>query len=923
MYSTPSKQLFLLFLASGLFLSAVWVQWAGSGPNAVWAYSHELSARIQDMEGLKPALPVSSPWSNWQTRDLVSLEKEMPAFLGYSEGKLIAWTKPGSFDFINPDAVSSLRSGWVSTESHGHYFMHPLPPGPDSAVRWIGLLPVEIPEELVFSRDSGETPILNGDRQTLGYLSRISYFQTVSSANLGVILWLIAMVFWLLYAAVLARKTGKKRGTWSGVLVLVSVILVPVAISYLFFAGNTFFQPVFWRSFPVQLVLSAGAIVLAVYWQNNGYKIRKTPNLWVPLWLTAKLWALNYYGVGLESPLWAQWPFWQAGQWGYLVAYGFWWTAFFLFAYRLYGDWVSQEKRFFVRIAAWMIFSLAAGFTLGSPADHQALRFMLFVASFGLCLDYFLISRVGDLTGFGFWLFVVSLGAAIFTLGPEATPAAALFDRFSYLFVLCLFLLLILLVFHNLSSWLGIAGNLPWKNADSLRTRLQRLVVSITLVTLSSTGFIAYFFVERETSGSFSNTLSAELQGLALSWQNNPDNGLNQEKQTSGLAWDLLLFEESGRLKTALSGTNGLPKPEIEYLHPIAKLMPDSGKQVAFGLKDGSRILYRRLATGGFLGLRFPEKALSGRTPALFGFLSALTKICVFLFLMTGVISIFLADTLINPLVRLGKKLRMLNLDSNEPLEWKRQDEIGSLVDAYNQMIGQLSERTHQLRRSEREGAWREMAKQVAHEIKNPLTPMKLSLQHLLRVRKTDPQRADGMIEEIANNLVTQIDDLAGIATAFSHFAQMPQAVNERFSLNDLCRSVALLYAGHRLDLTPDFCLEEILIDADPALLRRALTNIIENALQSVPADRQTSILFSLKIREGKAVIGIKDNGEGIPEAIQHKIFQPNFTTKGSGMGLGLAMTQNIVVGAGGDIGFETESGIGTTFWITLPIARS
>ncbi len=919
---TPSKRLILFLLASGLFLAATFFQWVGAGPNAVKAYSANLSARIQDLETGNPALPAAAPWKHWKTQDLVSLQKENAVFLGYSGDTLVAWTKPGSFDFILADSVSRRQSGLVSTREQELYFIQPLMPGRDSGIRWVGLLPAEIPDGLIFSADPGETPILKANGQTLGYLSRVSHFQSGFSENLGLIIWLIAMIFWLLYGAVLARKTGEKRGTGFGIAALTLSGTTPVAISYLVFPGNSFFQPDFCRSFPVQLVLSASAIVLTAYWQNNGHNIRKIGTLLVPLLLTAGLWALNQYAGGLEHVLWAHWPFWQTGQWGYVVAYVFWWTAFFLFAYRLYGDWVRQEKRFFVRVAVWMIFCLGAGLTLGDLSDHQALRFLLFACSFGLCLDYFLISRVGDLTGFGFWLFVVSLGAAIFTLGPEATPAITLFNRFSYLFVLCLFLLLILLAFHNLSHRLGIAGNLPWKNADSLRTRLQRLVVSITLVTLASTGFIAYLFVKQETSASFSNTLSAELRGLALSWKNSPDNWASLEKEAKGLTWDLLYFDESGRLKNTLPGTGGPKGQMIEHMHPIAKLLANSEQQVAFGLKDGNRILYRQLSTGGFLGFRFPEQALSGRTPALFGFLSALTNICVFLFLMTGVISIFLADTLINPLVRLGEKLRLLNLESNEPLEWKRQDEIGSLVDAYNQMIGQLSERTAQLRRSEREGAWREMAKQVAHEIKNPLTPMKLSLQHLLQVRKADPRRAEEMIEEVTNNLVTQIDDLAGIATAFSNFAQMPQAVNERFSLNELCRSVAGLYAGHYAAFSTDFCQEECWMDADPALLRRALTNIIENALQAVPSSRKAAILFSLQILAGKAVIRIKDNGEGIPEIIRTKIFQPNFTTKGSGMGLGLAMTQNIILGAGGDIGFETEPGVGTTFWITLPFIQ-
>lgn len=306
----------------------------------------------------------------------------------------------------------------------------------------------------------------------------------------------------------------------------------------------------------------------------------------------------------------------------------------------------------------------------------------------------------------------------------------------------------------------------------------------------------------------------------------------------------------------------------------------------------------------------------------LYRFWENLMNVYVFLLLITAAISILVANRVADPLVSLVEKLKRTNLSSNEPLEWNSDDEIGELVNAYNKMIGKLEESALKLKQSEREGAWREMAKQVAHEIKNPLTPMKLHLQHLKRVFEADPEQAKPLLDRVSNTLIEQIDGLSKIATEFSHFAQMPQAENTTFVLNHLLDSVHQLFqkeAPVHTRLTLDMCSEPISVYADRDQLMRVFNNLIKNAMQSIPEDRIGDISIVLKKEEKRAVVKIEDNGEGIPEAMQDRVFQPSFTTKNSGMGLGLAMSKNIVEAANGRIYFETEVGVGTTFVVELP----
>jgi nitrogen fixation/metabolism regulation signal transduction histidine kinase len=268
--------------------------------------------------------------------------------------------------------------------------------------------------------------------------------------------------------------------------------------------------------------------------------------------------------------------------------------------------------------------------------------------------------------------------------------------------------------------------------------------------------------------------------------------------------------------------------------------------------------------------------------------------------------------------------MREVNLGKhNEQIVWNRHDEIGELVLEYNKMVTKLGESADALAKSEREGAWREMARQVAHEIKNPLTPMKLSIQYLQKAINNNQPNVKELSSNVASTLVEQIDHLAKIAADFSQFANIGNTYVELFDLHDVMTSLKDLYqSNQQVELKWNRLPEKLMVRADKTQMNRLFTNLFTNAVQACKDDIICRIVIDEKTEDDKAVISIRDNGEGIPDDMRDKIFVPNFTTKSSGTGLGLAMCKSIAEQAHGRIWFDTELGKGTTFYVELPIIQ-
>jgi signal transduction histidine kinase len=310
-----------------------------------------------------------------------------------------------------------------------------------------------------------------------------------------------------------------------------------------------------------------------------------------------------------------------------------------------------------------------------------------------------------------------------------------------------------------------------------------------------------------------------------------------------------------------------------------------------------------------------------GLEQELVSLLAALTNIYVLLILLAVVLALFISNRITEPLRIIRENLRTLKLDTlNQAIEWESNDEIGELVKEYNRTLNELVKNAELLARSERESAWREMAKQVAHEIKNPLTPMKLHVQMLERSYNDGAEDIGERIERTAKALVEQIDTLSNIATEFSSFAEMPKAEIEEVDLRELLQSCTSLHQEtdgtmiHFDDRVGDI----VKIHADGKQMLRVLNNLIKNAIQAIPENQEGRIDIKLEREKSCFLISIKDNGTGIPTKVQERIFAPNFTTKSSGMGLGLAMVKNIIEGLGGEIWFETKERLGTTFFVRL-----
>jgi two-component system, NtrC family, nitrogen regulation sensor histidine kinase NtrY len=300
--------------------------------------------------------------------------------------------------------------------------------------------------------------------------------------------------------------------------------------------------------------------------------------------------------------------------------------------------------------------------------------------------------------------------------------------------------------------------------------------------------------------------------------------------------------------------------------------------------------------------------------------LTTIMSIFTFIFLVFLIISYFASKWLTFPLKFITQKLKKTTLSGfNEPLVWTSDDEIGLMVGEYNRMLVNLEESKLALARSEKETAWREMAQQVAHEIKNPLTPMKLTLQHLQRlVRKLEGPAKE--VERPLESLLHQVDTLSDIASSFSDFAKMPIPEHKRFELTALIRKTLSLHSNHEgVQLVAHISEAPLFVMGDEQLMGRILSNILLNASQS-GAD---SVRVSTKQRQGKRVtISVEDNGQGIEEEIRSKVFMPHFTTKETGSGIGLAIAKHGVEHAGGKVWFETESGKGTTFFVELPLVQ-
>lgn len=282
-------------------------------------------------------------------------------------------------------------------------------------------------------------------------------------------------------------------------------------------------------------------------------------------------------------------------------------------------------------------------------------------------------------------------------------------------------------------------------------------------------------------------------------------------------------------------------------------------------------------------------------------------------------ISWMISKNLSNTLTQFAERINKLNLLGNDlqPIRYYHNDELGTLVKAYNKMLLQIQDQKDKLSHIEREFAWREMAKQVAHEVKNPLTPMQLTIQNF--ARKFDPQDPNikEKVSEMSKVLIDQINIITAVTNAFSQFAQLPEKHNETFNLNKEIKNIIQIFSDEKILQHTNK--ENIQINMDKIYLNRIITNLVTNAKQAESDKRRLIINIDTEQINKRITIVVEDNGVGIPEDIIDRIFEPNFTSKSSGMGLGLAMVRKMIEDYHGEIVVKSEVGFGTKFTISLP----
>jgi signal transduction histidine kinase len=322
----------------------------------------------------------------------------------------------------------------------------------------------------------------------------------------------------------------------------------------------------------------------------------------------------------------------------------------------------------------------------------------------------------------------------------------------------------------------------------------------------------------------------------------------------------------------------------------------------------------------GILNLPYVEDDSYYQTE-LQNFLIRLAQVYTFMLLVAFGVAYFLSSYITKSLKTISDKLGETSLSQkNEKIVLEASSkEINLLINAYNSMVDELEESALKLAQSEREEAWQEMAKQVAHEIKNPLTPMRLTVQSFQRKFDPNDPNLRQKINDYSETLIQQIDTMGSVASAFSNFASMPAQQNETLNVVDVVELTMDIFNEEYIVFKAEEA--EIVSKIDRTQLIRIITNLVKNAIQSIPYQQEEkTILVTIKREQFNVLISVSDNGIGIAAEDFNRIFEPKFTTKSSGMGLGLGIIRNIIENYKGTITLESQKGIGTTFTVSLPI---
>lgn len=519
---------------------------------------------------------------------------------------------------------------------------------------------------------------------------------------------------------------------------------------------------------------------------------------------------------------------------------------------------------------------------------------------------------------------------------------------FSYLFCAFLFMVVLLQLIAIILRVLKDRSSFNLFSDFTIRSQIQGTIIFISILSFLIIGASTIsFFIERynrnnidklsRTAGIMVRELQKRLSDTTAFNVNLSDSASysNLQKLVEEVAdihnADVNIYDLDGNLQ--VSSENEVYEKGIlsKQMHPLAFYHLSRMREVEYVQKETlSSLNYWSIYAAvrndqgqvvQYLNIPYFSSQIDLKQE-ISNFLVTIINLNAFIFLIAGVIALFITNKITQSFSVIGDKMREITLGkTNEEIVWNKNDEIGELVKQYNKMVHQLEESAEALAKSEREGAWREMARQVAHEIKNPLTPMKLSIQYLQKAIDSNQSNVKDLTANVATTLIEQIDHLSKIAADFSQFANIGNKKIELVDLHQVIGILVDLYSSNpKVDIDWQRIPGSVVMKADKTHMNRVFTNLLANAVDACQGKEKCNIKINELQKNGVITISIKDNGEGIPEEMRSKIFTPNFTTKSSGTGLGLAMTKSIIEQAKGEIWFETEEGNGTTFFVQLPV---
>lgn len=560
----------------------------------------------------------------------------------------------------------------------------------------------------------------------------------------------------------------------------------------------------------------------------------------------------------------------------------------------------------------------------------------------GLPIEDFLDNENVFTTGIlynGYHHLAVSYNDKIIVVSSRKYPSNYILADIAFLFVVYLiFTLLSIAVFLMFSG----LNQLRFNYATKLQLYLNfAFFFPMLIISVIAVGFLSHSYTEDlhrqyfQKAGIISDNLGRDLGGEQFNNLNKDEINTELYALATATDADINLYLPDGKLMATNQPAIFDKKILTNYLHPEAYASIIESKENRFLQTEQVgdlqfKTVYLALKNGdnqelqAIIAIPFfeSEEELNLMITEVF---SNILIIFVLIFLFFLVISYFVSKNLTHPFKLLTQKLKDTDLENNEYMVWPGKDEIGLLVNEYNNMLYKLETSKKVLASNEKESAWREMAKQVAHEIKNPLTPMKLTLQHLLRLQAADKLENGKALVNPINSIIHQVDTLSDIASSFSTFAKMPLPKNQELEFRKVVLKAVSIF-NYREDVEIEFTDHtgegaSTKIMGDPKLYGRVISNLIINGIQAVVEGKKPIILVNLYFDgEEHIKLSIKDNGKGISDELKEKVFLPNFSTKSEGSGLGLAIAKRGVETAGGKIWFETSSETGTTFYLLFPL---